>query len=114
VLNSKDAAFPAIVIHPGVEEVSSVHGTGEKAIVVFTVPMVMAVELSTDASGYEQLQACAYDVRKALMVNREALAQLGQRDSLEVGAVEPDISRDSRFALAAMTVSISFVETYKL
>lgn len=104
--------FPAIVVHPGVEEITSVHGMFEKAMVRYTVPLVIAAELTIDETAYDVLQACAYDVRRAVMRNVETIAKSNQRDSLEVGAVEPDISRDSRYALAAMTVALTNVEHY--
>jgi hypothetical protein len=114
VIKARQAAFPAVALHPGIEAIQSVHGTGRKAIMQYTVPLVIATELSLDEVAYDQLEACSYDIRRAVMLNREALSQLGQTDSLELGGAEPDLSRDSRFALAAMTIGISLVETYEL
>lgn len=112
VLKARDTVFPALAVHPGIELISSVHGSGNKAIMEYTVPMVIAVELSLNEVAYDQLEACSNDIRRAVMLNRDALAQLGQNDSFELGGAEPDLSRDSRHALAAMTIGISLVETY--
>lgn len=113
VIKAQSTPFPAIAMHPGLEVVQSVHGSGRKAIIQYTVPMVIAVELTLDEMAYDQIEACSFDVRRAVMLNRDTLTQFGQSDSLELGGAEPDLSRDSRFALAAMTIGISLVETYQ-
>lgn len=116
VLRASDSVFPALVIHPGVEEMGSMKygydGATSKAMITYVVPLVVAVEMTVDDSAYDVLQACGYDIRKAIMRNAEVLTRENQPDSLDVGAFEPDVSRDSRFALAAMTVGVSFTETY--
>jgi hypothetical protein len=113
VIKGRDGIFPAVIIHPGPEVVSSVHGSGGKAIVSIQAPLVIAVEASLGPDAYEQVQACTFDVRRALMRARDDIAQLGQRDSFEIDSTEHEISRDSRFVLAAMAVGISIVETYQ-
>lgn len=112
VLNANDAVFPALVLHPPTEALESVHGTGKKAILQVTVPIVVGVKAEPGTDSFDELQKCIFDVRRALMRNRDALSQLGQADSLEVSGAEPDVSRDLRLIMAAMTASLSIVETY--
>jgi len=112
VLDARSTTYPAAVIHPGSETPESLHGSGGKALVRIEVPIVVAVELTVDEASYDVLQACMADVRKALIGARDSMARLGQANSVEVGPAVPDLSPDSRFALAAMTVAMSIVETY--
>ena len=88
-------------------------GSGRKsAIVNFNVPLVIAVGITYDAKAYEQLQACAADLRLALYSAREEIAPVAWGDTFKVGDVVPDLSPDSKFALASLAVGISIVETY--
>jgi len=112
VLDSRSTDYPAVVIHPGSESPQDVHASGGKALVRVEMPIVIAVETSMDSSAYDTLLACMADVRKALMMSRNSFASLGQANSVEVGSAVPDLSPDSRFALAALTMTMSIVETY--
>lgn len=112
VLNSRSTTFPAVVIHPGPETMGTIHSSGKKAFVTISFPLVVAVELSPDAECYDLLRACTADVRRALILARDDLSQLGQHDSFEIGPAEPILSDESKFALVAMAVGISIVETY--
>lgn len=112
VVRAKDTVFPAVVIHPGVEMPGSVHGSGKKAMIRIDVPLVVAVGITYDATAYDELSACTADIRRALIGSRETLSQLGQGDTFDVGGTEPDLSTDSKYALAALAVGISIVETY--
>lgn len=112
VIKARDAVFPAVVIHPGSEQVERTQGGGKSAIVNFNVPLVIAVGITYDAKAYEQLQACAADLRLALYSAREEIAPVAWGDTFKVGDVVPDLSPDSKFALASLAVGISIVETY--
>tara|TARA_R110002094_G_scaffold54390_13_gene65653 strand:+ start:511 stop:795 length:285 start_codon:yes stop_codon:yes gene_type:complete len=90
----------------------TIHSSGKKAFVTISFPLVVAVELSPDAECYDLLRACTADVRRALILARDDLSQLGQHDSFEIGPAEPILSEESKFALVAMAVGISIVETY--
>lgn len=112
VLNARSTAFPAVVIHPGPETLGTIHSSGTKAFVTLSLPLVVAVEVSPDAQCYDLLRACTADVRRALILARDDLSQLGQHDSFQIGPAEPILSEESKFALVAMAVGISIVETY--
>lgn len=112
VLDARHTAYPAVVIHPGSESPPNVHAAGKRAVLQVEAPLVIAVELSRGENAYDALQACTADVRKALMRARESFFPLGQANTLGIGEAIPNLSTDSRFALVAITVEMSIVETY--
>ena len=113
ILSARGAVFPAIVIHPSSETLGRLDGGRKKGIIELQVPLVIAVQASFDAQSYDELQACTTDVRRALIAAADELAQLGRDDTFSVGTAIPDLSQDSKFALAAFSVGISIVETYQ-
>ena len=112
VLKDRGTQYPAVVVHPPIEDPIRVRGGGKGAQIEITVPVVVAAEVGSDEFAYEQLSDCAADTRKAIFSNRQRLTEITNDEALTVGLAEPEMSVDSRFVLTAFTVSVTFSESY--
>ncbi|MAC33677.1 MAG: hypothetical protein CME38_08755 [Haliea sp.] len=112
VVRSREAAFPAVVIHPGAESIVKVAGSGQAAILMVEVVLMVAVELTLDASAYDELDCCTYDIRRAICTAREEICQVGMEDGLELDEVVTGVSSDSKYALAETAIGVRIVEKY--
>ncbi|MEM6483804.1 MAG: hypothetical protein AAF662_02300 [Pseudomonadota bacterium] len=114
VFDTNRTKFPAIAIHPPVEDISGTQG-GKKvtAAIESQTTLIVAALIEKENNAYDQVKACVRDIRRALFLAREEFKQIASRDELQIGVAEPDLSRDSRVVMYAMTASVKYSETYE-
>ena len=112
VFADDDTVFPAAVIHPAVEVPSTVRADIE-AVIASEIVLVIGAKLGVGPAGYDQIQACLRDTRRALIRAMPQITAAAGRDEIELGAAEPDLSKDSSLVLYAMAVQIKFNEQYQ-
>lgn len=111
-LRSPDIRYPFIALQPDTEQVDEIPQGSTKAKVTASTQIIVATDYSAEAS---QVLRCALDdVRRALVRHIDtALAGIGIRQSLRFGTAEYALSTDANLSLAALPVSVSFVENYE-
>ena len=106
-IKGAEGRFPLAAIHPGTEVENARNGNSAKVQTTLNIYLVDS-EDSTDS-----LQACLSDVRRALALHSKSIEALTVNNSLAYQAAEYNPQPDSNYQLAALPVSLSFVEKYE-
>lgn len=106
-ISGSQAKFPLASIQPGTESFKSPGTRGGK------IGMTLNIYLVEKGDDTDSLQSCVADVRRALSLAEEDINVHSLNQSLVYQTAEYNPQPDSNFQLAALPVSISFMEKYE-
>lgn len=105
-LKARTTNFPLVAIQPGTERPTDKRPHAAK------IELSLVLYLVDKGDNVQRLQNAVSDARRALALNADAINEHAIDDGLSYDEAEYDAQPESTISLAAMPVSISFLENY--